>query len=109
MILYMTLWIINLLFVIIKKDNKIICFITYLTLGILFVSNAGLSGDAALYKWHFENKVFSGELFEVGYTFAEKIFHACGIHTYTGFLIVLFVLGTIFLWIGLKKYNISYP
>ncbi|MCR2047481.1 EpsG family protein [Acetatifactor muris] len=104
----MTLWIINLLFVIIKKDNKIICFITYLTLGILFVSNAGLSGDAALYKWHFENKVFSGELFEVGYTFAEKIFHACGIHTYTGFLIVLFVLGTIFLWIGLKKYNISY-
>lgn len=108
MVLYIALWIVNLWFVINKKDNKTVCFITYLILGILFVSNAGLSGDAALYKWHYENRVFSGELFEVGYTFAEKIFHACGIHNYTGFLFFLFSLGTMFLWIGLKKYEISY-
>lgn len=108
MILYMVLWIANLLFVINKKDNKAISFITYLVMGILFVSNAGVSGDAELYKWHFENRLFSDDAFEVGYCFVERMLHVCGIHAYTGFLIVLFVLGTAFLWIGLKKYNISY-
>ena len=72
------------------------------------MSNAGVSGDAVIYKWHFENRMFSDGEFELGYTLVERMIYACGIHTYTGFLIILFVLGTFFLWIGLKEYSVSY-
>lgn len=108
MILYIVLWIVNMLFVINKKYNNLICIVTYLILGVLFVTNTGSSGDAFIYREHFEDRVFFDDTFEVGYTFVEKALHACGIHTYTGLLIVLFILGTIFLWIGLKEYSVSY-
>lgn len=91
-----------------RRTNRLISVITYLLLAVLFVSNSGLLGDAELYKWYFEKGIFSNGVFEVGYTFVEKMLHMCGIHIYTGLLVALFLIGSIFVWIGLRRYHISY-
>lgn len=108
MILYFLLWIINLLFALKKKNSKPISIITLLALGVFFISNNGMLGDAAIYKGHFEDRLFSEGVFEAGYTFIEKILPVFGVNTYNGLLIFLFFVSSFFWWVGLKKYNISY-
>lgn len=108
MILYIILWIVNMWYILQGKDNKVISFFSYLFFGVLFISNAGRTGDAAIYKAYFENQWFPEGAFEFGYTLLERTVFYCGIHTYTGFLIVIFLLGTLFLRVGLKKIDISY-
>lgn len=108
MILYVILWLINILCIIRRKNNDAISLLSYVYFGLLFVSNQANDGDAQLYKLYFESQLFSGGMFEPGYTFVEKCLHMIGIHTYTGLLISLFVIATFFLWIGLRKLNLSY-
>lgn len=103
MILYIVIWAVNLLLVLLKKKSIIVCSCSYLLLGILFVSNNGLLGDASVYKSHFENQLVNDGSFEIGYSFIERLLHLVGIHSYTGLLVVIFILGSFFLWLGLKN------
>lgn len=108
MILYFGLWIINVLYVIRRKTNNIICLLSLALLTMLFVSNTGLVGDAEIYRNHFVNPISYDNTFEPGYTFVEIILQRLDVHTYTILLITLFSIALFFVWIGLRKYICSY-
>lgn len=108
MVLYIALWLINIIYVIRRRNNNVVSLLSYIYFGLLFVSNQAEGGDAQLYKLYFENQWVSGGMFEIGYTFVEKSLHSLGIHTYTGLLISLFAIATFFLWMGLRKLDICY-
>ena len=107
-ILYISLWFINLIYALMGRENIKICMITYLMLGILFVFNSGVAGDAQIYKEHFENQYVLDFDFEIGYTFLEHFLYSLGVYTYTGWLIFLFFIASFFYWLGLRKMDISY-
>ena len=105
-IIYISLWVINLIYVLMRRENIKICMITYLMLGILFIFNSGVSGDAQIYKEHFENQYVLD--FEVGYLFLEQLLYSFGVYTYTGWLFFIFFIASFLYWLGLRKMNISY-
>lgn len=107
MIIYISLWIINVFCILNNRNNRFISLLTYIFMGSLFVSNKGISGDAYIYKSDFEKQVFSSDLSEIGYTSFEKILCRIGVDSYNGLLVAIFIFCTIFLIIGLMKFNIS--
>lgn len=108
LIVYILLWIANLIYILKRKDNRFLSLITYIFLGFIFISNSGDTGDAQLYKNYFENQNLVDLNFEFGYNFIAQILYSFGIYTYTGLLIALYVLSTFFLWLGLRKMDVSY-
>lgn len=108
MIFYIGLWIVNIFYLFQKKNNKIISFITFLLLGGLFVSNSGVIGDAQVYKENFEEQYVINSQFEKGYVLLERFVYSLGIHSYNGFLFFLFILGSFFWWLGVKKMKLSF-
>ena len=95
-VIYITLWLINAGYAFVRKNNRLVSFLTYIYLGIIFSTNAGKHGDAEIYAYGFLNQYFPDNGFEVGYILFEKIIWQIGIRSYTGLLISLFLFGSFF-------------
>lgn len=108
LVLYIALWILNILCVSSNRNNRLISMMTYLYMAVLFIFNSGSAGDAYKYKIDFENFAFDDSWSELGYGLFKNILRATGINTYNGFLLGLFVLTSIFLILGIRCFNSSY-
>lgn len=108
MTIYILLWILNLWCLLINRDNKYICALTYGFIGVLFISNMGIYGDAYSYRIDFENQVYSTDWAEIGYQIFKNILYQIGVNTYFGLLVAIFIFCTVILLLSLFKVKCSY-
>ena len=102
-IIYIVLLILNMYYSVKGTTNKSILTITYLLIGILFVGNSGMYGDAVKYKLDYEQNAFGDGWGEIGYEILKKICRLIGIDKYNVFLLVIFILSSILFYIGFKN------
>lgn len=101
--IYYGLWISNFYFALHKRKNKIVLFLTWILLYLLFASNSAVSGDAYKYKLDYEYGVFGTNWTEAGNVLLKWVCKTIGFSSYNQYLIVLFGLSSILLFLGIKR------
>jgi len=108
LVLYVVLWILNILCVSSNRSNRLISLLSYLYMAILFILNSGTAGDAYKYKIDFENFAFDDSWSELGYGLFKNALRMGGITTYNGLLFGLFIMASVFLLLGIRYFHSSY-
>lgn len=105
--IYLLLLLINMFYSITGCKNRFILFVTYLFIMFLFVSNSGLFGDAANYKYAFLCTEWGDTWLEPGFGLFQNLCHFVGIESYNVFLSALYLVASIFYYWGFKKLSLS--
>lgn len=107
-IAYYSLWILNIYFILRNKENKIVSFLTWVLLFILFSSNSAISGDAYKYKIDYEYGAFGKNWVEAGNELLKFVCKSIGLNSYNQYLIVLFGVSSVLIFLGMRKLNGSF-
>lgn len=108
LIIYILLWIFNLMYTLSNRTNRFVSFFSYLMMAMVFVLNDGTTGDAHSYRVDFVNNAFGADWSEPGYYLFKSVLKMMGITTYRGLLIAIFLISSVLIIIGLKYFRCSY-
>lgn len=105
--LYCSVWGLNTICLLFRKNSKIITWISVIFFGVLFCTNPGLSGDAYYYNQYLQNPTMWSSYMDPGYAALVFIVRSLGIRSYGWFLLAVYILVFIFLSKAAKKLSVS--